>query len=89
MDYVYSFTIYAFSNVDGLNDTFIEVGPPSYWGILNPTEDEIICDKYEDCTIPFYEFTFSIMGVRHRFISFEVEVLNYLVMGHSQLHPTN
>lgn len=87
MDVYYS-TISAFAKVGGLDGAFINVDPSSYWGILSLFEDERTCNKYDDFTIPFYEHTFSVVGVCLSFHAFDIENLKHLATTLSQLHPT-
>lgn len=89
VDYVYSSTIYAIAKVGGFYDVFTEVSSSSSWGILSPSEDDRICDKYGDCVIPFHGCTFSVMSLCLSFTAFEIEVLEHLEMGHSQLLPAS
>lgn len=53
------------------------------WGIKIPSQDKRLCDKYNACVIPFYECDFSIMDLHLPFSSFEVDVLNHLVVAPS------
>lgn len=89
MDYVYSSTIYVCSRDGNLDGAFPEVSPSSDWGVLTPYENDIICSEYGGCAIPFYECTFSILGLDIPFTTFETEVSKHLVMVVSQLHPTS
>lgn len=43
--------------------------------------------EYGECDIPFYECNFSILGFHLPFNSFEIEVLNHLMISPSQLNP--
>lgn len=88
MDSVYSSTIFDFAKVGGLDDDFTEVVPHSYRGILGPSKDERICDKYGDYDITFYEYTFCV-GICLPFIAFEIGVIKHLIMDFSQIHPTS
>lgn len=58
MDLVYFSIVYAFGKANGFDDTFTEIGLPSYWRILSPYVDDRICDKYGDYAIPIYECAF-------------------------------
>lgn len=49
----------------------------------------MICSIYGDCTIPFYECTFSIPGILFPFTASEIEVLKHLVISTLQLHPVS
>lgn len=89
VDSAYSYIIFVFAKVGGLDDTFIEFNPSSYQGVLTPTKDERICSKYGDCTVPFYECYFSVLGFCLPFTSFKKEVLKHLAMAHSQVHLTS
>lgn len=74
----YSSTVFVFAINGSLNEAFLKATPSSDWGALTPTEYERICSKYHDCVIPFYDCTFSVMGVRIPFIAFEIKVLGKL-----------
>lgn len=75
---IYFSTISVFAKVGGLDGAFINVDPFSYWGILSLFKDERTCNKYDDCTFPFYERTFSVVGVRLAFHAFDIEDLKHL-----------
>ena len=80
MDPVYSSTVSFFfidGNIDGV---FLEIGPSYDWGVLTSDENEKLCSEYGNCTIPFYECIFSILGFFLPFIAFEVKVLKHLVI---------
>lgn len=48
-----------------------------------------ICSEYDECTIPFYECTFSITGLCLPFNNFKIEILNHLMISPSQLNPVS
>lgn len=73
----------------GLDRAFIEVGPPSDWGMLIPEEDKRVCSNYDGCAIPCQECLFFLIGICLPFNKFEVGVLNHLLIIHSQLHMVN
>lgn len=86
MDYVYS-SIVFFAKGGNLDGTVFEVGPFLDWSALTPNENERICSEYGDYAIPFYKCTFSILGLRLPFTTFETNVLKHLVLALSQLYP--
>lgn len=65
---------------------FLDVGPPSDWGVLTPGKNDRICSRYGECATSFYECIFSILGLRLPFNVFEVEVLKHLIVATSQLY---
>lgn len=86
VDFVYYSIIYVFLRNGILDGAFLKVILSSYWGVLTSTEDEIICIKYGDCFIPFYECTFSVLVLQLPFTTFEIEVLKHLIIASLQLH---
>lgn len=88
MDLVYSSITSVFAKPGSLDDVFIQVGLSSDWGIMMPSYDERIYDKYDACVIPFYACTFSTMGIRLPLTVFKVDVLNHLAMTLAQVHPS-
>lgn len=88
MDLVYSSTTSVFTKPGSLDDLFIQVGFSSDWGIMILSYGERIYDKYDAYVIPFYECTFSTMGIRLPLIVLKVDVLNYLATTLAQVHPS-
>lgn len=74
VDLTFSFSASVFTKVGGLDDAFTKVDPSSYYGVLSPTEDEQICNKYGDCVIPIYKSTISVLGRHLPFTAFEIKV---------------
>lgn len=68
-------------------EPFNEAGLSSDWGVLTPSENDRIYNKYDVYTILFYECAFSVMGLRFPFNTFKVEVIKHPVMDPLQLHP--
>lgn len=60
-----------------------------FGGLTISGDEDINCNKYDNCTIPLYEHIISSLGVRFPFTTFKVYVLIYLMVALSQLHPTN
>lgn len=87
MDSAYSPTAFVFTKPNSFDGVFAEVDLSSDWGIMIISEDGRVCDKYGVCIIPFYEFDFSITGLHLPFTTFEIEVLNHLVVAPLELHP--
>lgn len=79
-----SVTVYIFVWEANLWKDFLQVGPPSNWVVMIPEEYKKICVKYSVCVIPFYECTFSILGLRFPFNDFKVYILNHLMISPSQ-----
>lgn len=80
VDPVNSINSSAFAREGGLKKAFLDVGPSSDWGVLILEEDKRIYSEYGRCVIPFYEYKFSILGIRLAFNSFEIEVFNHLMI---------
>lgn len=87
--YVFSSTGSIFTKDGNLDGEFFNVGEPSLWGLTIPSAENWICNGYGKCTIPWYEYLFSSLWVNLPFTAFEVDVLNYLMVAPSQLHPTS
>lgn len=47
------------------------------------------CNKYDGCAIPIYEYLYSLIGFRLLLNTFEVGVLNHLLIAPSQLRPVS
>lgn len=62
------------------------MGESSLWGLTIPSDEDMICNEYGNCTIPLYEYHFSSLGVRFPFTAFEVGVFNYIMVASSQLY---
>lgn len=75
-----------FAREGSLKKAFLQVSPHGVWGILIPKEDKNIWSGYNRRDIPFYECTFSILGLLFPFNDFRVEVLNHLTISPSQLN---
>lgn len=75
VDTAYSSTIFVFSKEGNINGVFLGVGTSSYLGFLTPSQNDYISSEYGDCVIPFYECTFSVLGLLLPFNAFEMEVL--------------
>lgn len=88
VDPIYSSIVFVVAKTCGLDNAFTKVVMSSNWGILSPFENNIICDKYGACAIPFYECTFSTMCLCLPFTAFEVEVMRHFSMTLLQIHPT-
>lgn len=86
--YVFSLSASIFTKEGNLDGEFSDVGEPSPRRAVPRTKDKIY-NEYGNCTIHLYEYIFSSMGVRLSFIAFEVEVLKFLMVAPSQLHPTS
>lgn len=86
IDPIYFSIAFVFAKQGRLDSAFTEVDLSSDWGIMSPSEDEIICDKYGVCVIPFYDCVFLTMGLYLPFTAFEIEVLKHLAMDPSQLY---
>lgn len=89
VDYAYFSTVPMFSKNNSLDGVFLEVNTSSDWGVPRPNGNDMICDEYGDYVIPFYKCLFSILGFCLPFTSFEIEVLKYMAMTPSQLHPAS
>lgn len=76
----------TFDHKSSLEGDFLDVGPSSDWGEFISEEDKRIRSEYGEYVIPFYECTFSILGLHLPFNDLEIEVLNYLIISHSQLN---
>lgn len=48
---------------EGLDRAFVEVGPPSDWGMIILEEDKRVCRNYDGCVIPRHECLFSLIGI--------------------------
>lgn len=56
------------------------------WGGLTLDKDKMISSEYGGCVVPFYQCNLSILDLRLPFNNFEMEVLNHLMISHSQLN---
>lgn len=74
-------TIVVITNVD------IMVDNPSDWLVLLVNPAERMCNSFEGCLVPLYEFILTMLGVRLPFFDFEVVVMNLLRVTPSQLYP--
>lgn len=81
--------ISAFIDESGLDHTFIKIGHSSDQKVLPPREEIMISNKYDGCVIPLHEWLFSLIGFNILFQKFRMDVLNHLVISHSQLHPVS
>lgn len=66
-----------FNNAQCLGGAYLDVGPSSDWFISHVIVDKRVCNSFDGCSISFYEFLFSRLGLSLSFNDFEVEVLNH------------
>lgn len=67
VDSIYCSTIYVFARESNLDETFLKVGPSSYWGLLIPSKNDKICSEYGGCAIPFLWMLFLGLGISPSF----------------------
>ncbi|KAI5412499.1 hypothetical protein KIW84_057245 [Lathyrus oleraceus] len=87
--FIFSSTVSVFTKEGNLDRAFFDIGQLSLWGLTIPDDEDKICNEYDYYIIPLYEYLFSFLGVCLSFTTFEVGVLNYLMVAPSQLHPTS
>lgn len=51
-----SLTIYIFTREDSHDESFLDVGLSSDWGVFTLGKNDRICNDYDGCVIPFLEF---------------------------------
>lgn len=64
----------------------IVVGDPQDWSVLLVCLKKKICNSFDDCIIPLYEFLFTNIGLWLSFSDFEVSILKHLKVSLSLLH---
>lgn len=77
------------SIVEAITSANIKVANPSSWSVFPVNLAERICNSFEECLVPLYEYLFTRLGICLPFLDFEVFVMDRLKVVPSQFHPGN
>jgi len=76
-----------------LNETreipFTSIGRIEDWEVVLPSTSDRVCSEYQNYLFPMYEVVFKDMGFQLPFSDFQREVLCWIKLSPSQIHPNS